>query len=138
MGITLSLIGTYREALMIYAKDPTIACVLDDTYARGIPHDTDILLTCKTLMGRIVQGIVRVDHLRRLGDMGKISAYYEFKVYGVDNLFGAVIPSRKLPVIKTVQCVDIIEYKILDVSEAPLFINWYWLATSLRRKLFQT
>jgi hypothetical protein len=145
MTVTLSLAGTYRKKLREYLHedwddtDTTLVCTLDDEYIRSIPLDTDILLTFKTLRGHIVQNIVRVDHLHRLGDSGKTSAYYTVKVYGVDTLFGdtSVSRSRKIPNIKSVRCVDILEYKILDVTEAPLFINWYWLAPSMKRKLFK-
>jgi hypothetical protein len=145
MTVTLSLAGTYRKKLREYLHedwddtDHSLVCTLDDEYIRSIPLDTDILLTFKTLRGHIVQNIVRVDKLHRLGDSGKISAYYEFKVYGIDTLFGdtSIISSRKMPIIRTIRCIDILEYKILDVTEAPLFINWHWLAPSLKRKLFK-
>lgn len=144
MGITLSQIGIYRKKLMEYLHedwddtDQSLVCTLDDDYVRGIPLDTDIVLTFKTMRGAFVQNIVQVDKLHRMGDSGKISAYYVFKVYGVDNLFGdtSISRSRKMPTLKTIDCCRIIEYKPLDISEAPLFINWYWLAPSMKRKFF--
>jgi hypothetical protein len=145
MATTLSLIGTYRKKLMEYLHedwddtDKSLVCILDDEYIRGIPHDTDILLTFKTLRGAFVQNIVRVDKLHRMGDSGKISAYYVFKVYGVDDLLGDMSISRyrQMPIKKTIDCTHILEYKVLDVSEAPLYINWYWLAPSMKKKLFK-
>jgi hypothetical protein len=144
MAITLSLVGTYRKKLMEYLHedwddtDQSLVCTLDDDYVRGIPLDTDILLTFLGYSGDNRQGIVRVKKLHSMGYSGKISACYEFYFYGADieSVLSLSHVNSAIRATKHIDCTDIIEYKILDVSEAPLFINWYWLSSSMKVKLF--
>jgi hypothetical protein len=147
-GSTLSLVGRYRKKLMEYIpkyhiedtdyKNQSLVCTLDDYYVRSIPLDTDILITLLVHSGDIGQGIVRIKKLHSMCDSGKISACYDLDFYGVniDSVLSFAHYSSTLRATKNVDCTSIIEYKVLDVSEAPLFINWYWLASSMKEKLF--
>jgi len=147
---TLSLVGRYRKKLMEYLpkeyiedtdiKGQSLVCTLDDYYIRGIPHDTDIVITFLSLNADIMRGIVQVKklHSHRLGDSGKISGCYAFYFYGADieSMISFLHDSSATHEIGHIDCTRILEYKVLDVTNAPLYINWHWLAPSMKKKLF--
>lgn len=147
MGIELSLAGKYRGKLiellfclgarLTNAKE--LKKVLDDDYVRCIPLQVDLLITIMGINSIVTQCIVQVKRVVPANTDSSWGTSIIMDVYGIldTNLFkGTVKDSYEGPYKRELKCVRIIEYRPLDVLEAPLFINWYWLSSSMKVKLF--
>jgi len=138
----LSVIGLYRKKLIevLHAEEhdsldvQSMNLVLDDEYIKSMPIDTFLEVTAIGLSGRVIQCIFKVTKFHCLGDSGKIPSVAFGHLYGTD--IPVTPPSAKNAHGWSIDSTRIIEYKLLDVSRAPFFINWHWLAASMKRKLF--
>jgi hypothetical protein len=100
-----------------------------------MPKREYLLVTFFGLSNEIIQGIFKIRNFDRSGDPVNTPCMLDVLVYGTDvpMLLGS---SRAVP--WSIAVTSIIEYKSLDIFEAPLFINWYWLSSSMKRELFSS
>jgi hypothetical protein len=148
MSGTLSLIGRYRKQLISlvpvvskYSLESSkkIERVLDDEYIASIPLDRYLLITFKlSYMGDILQYIIKVRGIQsHLGSTKPSSAFPSLVmclIYGTEVSMG--IPVTHDIYSWSIDSTKIIEYTPLDTLDAPLFINWFWLSSSMKEKLF--
>jgi len=140
----LGIIGEYRRKLVEYMheeKYPTTPAefkalndILDDRYISLAPVEVDLLITYYEFDSKVVQIVGHILTRFPLRDGDTDSYFYAYDVL----IYGEEYPYNNRPVIykRYMDCSRIIEYKLLDNTDAPLLINWHWLDDSLKKKLF--
>jgi len=151
MGTELSLAGVYRGKLVELLhhsglglddamQEYRLEQILDDDYIRAIPIDVYLLMTFMGYDSEISRNIVQVRRIfhaqEKSWGVSRDVYFISFEVYGTDTLFSEA--GDKLSYYRELRCNRIIEYKTLDIADAPFFINWYWLSESIKSKLFGT
>jgi hypothetical protein len=145
MGTELSLAGKYRGKLveLLHHSDielgddrqePKLRQILDDDYIRSIPLHTDLLMTFMGFDSVVTQSIVQVRGLLHTVTPNAWSASLVMDVYGTYRFFSEAVGGDTYG--EELRCTRVIEYKLLDILDAPLFLNWYWLSSSMKEKLF--
>jgi hypothetical protein len=145
MSTGLSLAGIYRGKLVEilhhsdvdieYGKlEREIRQILDDDYVRGIPPFTYLLITFMDFNSVVTRDIVQVKMIKHETIPNAWSSSIVMDVYGTDSTYSEAIGESTYEI--ELRCTRIIEYKLLDVLDAPLFINWYWLSSFMKVKLF--
>jgi len=116
----------------------TIEAALDDSYVQGIPFDTDILITVTVPEVPILKWIVRTKGLKHFStSTEKLLPLYAIHIHGKELDTEVDSPERIMPYVDIIGFCSIIEYKVIDPSDVPLFINWFWLSPILKRRLFK-
>jgi hypothetical protein len=145
MGTELSLAGKYRGMLVKFLHhtdvdlesgvyDTSLRAILDDDYIRSIPLHTDLLITYMEFDSVVTQSIVQVRGLLHTVTPDAWSASLVIDVYGTDRFYSEAVGGDTYE--EELRCTRVIEYKLLDILDAPLFLNWYWLSSSMKEKLF--
>jgi hypothetical protein len=149
---TLSLIGTYRKELisLLYSKSSLnesdklpLIVVLSDGYVKGMPLHRYLLVTFYGDASKIIQCILKISSIYILDDPNRLYRTEETGTdYGtiVGHVYGTdfpIIVEGKNAYKWSMSPTRVIEYKPLDTLDAPLFINWYWLSSSIKRKFFK-
>jgi len=141
----LSAIGEARKKLMLgmpgsygggpYTRDSVI---LEDSYVLNLPFDTDILLTYMEYERSIERLVVQFKRFLSPDIVGRSASYYSMSVSGVEHSNFMETGWKRVRAYQDgMSLTCIIEYKLLDSIDAPLIINWHWLAPSLKKRLFK-
>jgi hypothetical protein len=132
------LISTYRKQLVVlknserYMYTIDFISVLDDEYIRSIPLDEYLVVFFLGMNSRYANSIIKTTRITNLDD-DRTPCLVHGVLHGSDN---PQLIDTSYSISWSMSSTRIISYKLLDISEAPLFINWY-LTSSMKGMLFR-
>jgi hypothetical protein len=112
-----------------------IDSMLHNTSILNIPLNVLLLITFYSYQKEVTQCIIKVRGIS-YDKVNKSTSTMDVLLYGSEKQVTAF--TKNCYTFWSIDSARVIDYTKLDLTKAPLYINWYWLSSSMKQRLFNS